>query len=177
MSPPDSSPNVCLPLTVCGLRCAGGFLAVAQQLCHDSGSQHYNNTIRTMALELKMALTKTPSHVPSTSTFTTAVVCEMRSSTIYWYFPLCCWQLSSLCVSINVLDSPLCRSHLCLQYWAKCLHNHTIRLIGSAQSVVVSCWTGGKWAASINLPADVNNGYVSSSHWFSCLCVAAGTAQ
>lgn len=80
--------------------------------------------------------------VSFTSTCTQAVLCEIRSSPIYWYFPLCCWHPSSLCASINVLDSLLSKSHLLLQYWAKCLHNHIIRLIGSAQNVLVSCWKG-----------------------------------
>lgn len=94
---------------------------------------------KTMTLKPKVALSKP---LPSRSTCTTAIVCEIRSSAIYWYFPLCCWQLSSQCVSINVLDSPLFKPHLMLQYWAKCLHNHIIRIIGSVQNVVVYLWRG-----------------------------------
>lgn len=77
-------------------------------------AQQHNKKVE---LKLKMALSKTP-HTKhplkaSTSTFTTAIVCEIRSSTIYWYFPLCCWRLSSLCVYPLMCYTPLSTNLIC----------------------------------------------------------------
>lgn len=121
-----------------------GFLALYQKICCGSGSQAWNSTIRTWHSKSKNGsffYSTEDIHykfAPLTSTCTTAIVCKCRAS-IYWYFPLCFWQLSSLCVSINVLHSPLWIL-ICVCSIKQNVCTITIRLIGLAQKVFVSWW-------------------------------------
>lgn len=134
MSPPDSSPTVYLPLTVCGLRCTmgvSGHCPTSLPWFRVTVQQHNN----AMALKLKMALTKTPHTHHSWKACPSHINlyngCSLWNKVIYYI----------LTVHFMLLAA-LCKCHFWLQYWAKCMHNHVIRLIGSAQNVVVSCQNG-----------------------------------
>lgn len=144
-----------MSVAVCGLHTLGVFwllpnnTAVVQGHSGAAAQQGHGTHRLKMAHFYLTAQTTDPfkRHSPTTSTWATAIMCVKRGrlTTQYW-----CFTQLSLCVSIKV-RLPYLQICWWLQYWAKCLHIHIIRLIGLAPNVVVSWWKWEQAAAVLHL--------------------------